>query len=481
MALDYTNVDVYGAFSRHLNMGKKQANTHGGEYWTYCPFCGAGDDRFHVWPYRSQEEGNNTHYWCRVCGRTGDAVDFVEQVEGLDFIAVCEALNIDLGTEIMSRPKRAYQPNDDEAPSGDWQVVAWAFAKQCRNILWSETGKNALTWLRARGLSDETIKRAALGYNPKTRFDEKDSWAVGYLTDVKKVWLPRGITIPWFIEQQIWKVSIRRPDPDIKHEIERGVAHPAKYVAVKGGSNGLYGIDQFVGEKPTVIVEGEFDKLIASQALVGDVNVVATGSTAKGRGEKWALTLAQSPICLIAYDSDEGGRQAIKEYWSKYLPHSLPWQPWAKDVNDMWVLGMNVREWLLLGFETAEATSAPEPKLLLSTPSVDVAQNDAVCASSVEEPFICSVAECQADLNDPEQDGNFDENGIAFCGRCWARKNALDLVLPVFGSMREVRIFRKGEYTLEQHVAYLEQRVRQEQGMKLLSPHRRREAEKQAS
>lgn len=366
MTVDLTNVDVYGAYSKHLDLGRKRASTYGGTYWTACPFCGEGTDRFHVWPYRDREDGP-TH-WCRVCGTCGDVIAFIERIERLDFLEACEVLNIDLGAPAISKPRSKYRSNDDEAPSREWMAMAVKFARICKEVLWSEVGKNALMWLRERGLSDETIRQAGLGYNPATRWDEKESWAIETRQDIRKVWLPRGITIPWRVEGCLWKVGIRRPDPDIKRDIERGIVHSAKYVAVAGGSNGLYGVDDFNYEKPTVILEGEFDKLILSQVVGSDANIFATGSTAKGRGEKWALLVAQSPIVLIAYDADEGGEKAMKDYWLKYLPQSLPWQPWAKDVNAMFLEGMDLKEWLSMGIELAEpATESIPTEVIVDT------------------------------------------------------------------------------------------------------------------
>lgn len=361
MPVDYSNVDIYGAFSKHLNMGKKKANTHNGEWASYCPFCGGGEDRFLMWPYRDDK---TIHYWCRVCGQFGDILNFIEQVEGLPFVEACKVLNIAL--ERMpagnDKPRRQYSPNDDVAPSEKWQDIAAAFANECKAILWSEAGKNALNWLRKRGLTDETIKRAGLGYNPITRFDDLAMWHIQEQGESKKVWIPRGIVIPWLIDRQIWKINIRRPDADIKADVAQGKPEN-KYIPVKGGSKGLYGINRFDPELPTVVVEGEFDRLILVQETAGAVNVVATGSIGHGRGEKWALLIAQSSIVLISYDADISGATAAKDYWLEYIPHSLPWQPWMHDINDMHTSGLNVREWLELGLETAGASTSERPAI----------------------------------------------------------------------------------------------------------------------
>ena len=189
-------------------------------------------DRFHVWPYRYD---GSPQYWCRVCGKSGDVINFIEHVENVAFVEACQLLNIELEHVSTSRPRREYSPNDDAAPSDKWQDASARFALECKAALWSDIGINALNWLRKRGLSKETINRAGLGYNQKTRFDDTSDWDVTD-PDKKKVWIPRGIVIPWRIDRQLWKVNIRRPDIDLQDN--RG-----KYIPITGGSKGVYGID----------------------------------------------------------------------------------------------------------------------------------------------------------------------------------------------------------------------------------------------
>ena len=107
-----------------------------------------------------------------------------------------------------------------------------------------------------------------------------------------------------------------------------------------------------------MLVEGEFDRLILAQAEPDCINALATGSTDKGQGERWALTLAQAPATLVAFDCDEGGQTAARDYWLKYLPHAFLWKPWANDVNDMHLQGIDVQEWLFMGMGTVDALLA---------------------------------------------------------------------------------------------------------------------------
>jgi DNA primase len=82
---------------------RKVAATYGGEYVGPCPWCG-GEDRFRVWP-----DTDPPRYWCRVCERRGDAIQYLRDREGLTFRQACERLGKPL-------PERSRQPSTRRPP-----------------------------------------------------------------------------------------------------------------------------------------------------------------------------------------------------------------------------------------------------------------------------------------------------------------------------------------------------------------------------
>lgn len=60
---------------------KKVSTTNGGEYAGPCPACG-GTDRFRVWP-------QNGRYWCRGCGKSGDAIQYLRDFRSLSYHDAC--------------------------------------------------------------------------------------------------------------------------------------------------------------------------------------------------------------------------------------------------------------------------------------------------------------------------------------------------------------------------------------------------------
>src|SRR2546428_14193677 len=82
---------------------RKVANIDGGEYAGPCPWCG-GEDRFRVWPH-----GDRPHYWCRQCGRKGDAIQYLREHDRLTYREACEQLGHPLTEAPRSRPQHPLQ------------------------------------------------------------------------------------------------------------------------------------------------------------------------------------------------------------------------------------------------------------------------------------------------------------------------------------------------------------------------------------
>lgn len=179
----------------------------------------------------------------------------------------------------MCRPMRSPRlAKGPMSPGERWQQVAQAFTVFARDMLWKD--ELALEYLRWRGLSDETIRSAGLGWNPHDLRRDPMGWG---FADGRQIWLPRGWVIPWEVGGELWRVSIRRPQGK------------PKYIGPRGCRNALYGADELDTEKPAIMVEGEFDALTLNQVASDLVDPVATGSTTWARRPRWIARLALSP------------------------------------------------------------------------------------------------------------------------------------------------------------------------------------------
>ena len=321
---------------------------HGAYLTGPCPLCRGGHDRFVI-------KGNK--WLCRHCseGKYLDPIDFVQRRNRFDFAeavayltsAVALVSAPSLPAAALSRP-----PESHTVPSATWQARGRAFAAECLTALWSEAGKTALAGLRTRGLTDETIRAAGLGWNYQDRHEARDAWGLPVETDDKgrprRVWLPRGVVIPWQVGPDLWRVNIRRPAEDLARDRARGIENPQKYIGPAGFGNGLYNADALRSGCVAVLVEGEIDALTVAQHA-GDLAVaVATGSTHGARRTRWIARLALASVVLVAYDADPPG-QAAGDYWLGVLSNAKRWRPWWEDANQMARDGADLRQWVAIG------------------------------------------------------------------------------------------------------------------------------------
>jgi hypothetical protein len=312
---------------------RKVANSHGGEYAGPCPWCG-GEDRFRVWPH-----ADRPHYWCRQCGRKGDAIQFLREREGLTFRQACERLGQPL-PEATRRPLPPKGPPLATAPSQAWQTRARAFADQCEQTLWSPCGRPVLAYLHARGLHHDTLRAAHVGYHPEPRQEPREAWDLAPDPEHQQVWLPGGIIFPWFVGVELWKVTVRREG--------EGLPKPKRYLSLPGGGNPLYRIDTVRPSQPVMLVEGTLDAFSIAQEA-GDLIAAVAASTTWGRLERWIGRLALALVVLLSFDADEAGDTAAA-WWRKALgPRAKRWQPYWDDPNAMFQDGADLRTWVREG------------------------------------------------------------------------------------------------------------------------------------
>jgi len=202
--------------------------------------------------------------------------------------------------------------------------------------LWSANGIHALDYLYHRGLTDETIKSARLGYSPKDRYEKPEWWGLTSI-DTKAVFIPRGILIPWQAKGHLWNIRVRRANGSWD-----------RYHAIAGSSNGLYGADNVTYRYPAIITEGEFDALILGQAIGAMSAVVATGSVKGSRAVQWVGLLALASQVLVAYDADIAGDENAP-YWLSLLEQAKRWRPLWGDINQMAQDGVDLKAWATLG------------------------------------------------------------------------------------------------------------------------------------
>jgi DNA primase len=122
-----------------------------------CPFHSEKTASFVVSPAKQ--------IWhCFGCGLGGDIFEFVKQIENVDFAQALRILADKSGVELKKPTVQELQFTDKKNLLIEINEAA---ANYFSRVLWeSNAGKEALEYLRGRGLTDQTIKKWGLGFAP---------------------------------------------------------------------------------------------------------------------------------------------------------------------------------------------------------------------------------------------------------------------------------------------------------------------------
>ena len=327
--------NLYDIISAYVPL-RKTANTNGGELHGACPFCG-GRDRFAVWP-----NADKPGWWCRQCGKHGDAIQFLREHVGLSFAEACAQVGRQLDAPKAAAPQPAVAPDPCEPPSEAWRAAGAAFVFWAQNQL-TAANQDALDYVHNRGLTDKTIRTAGLGYNPAGRWSERAKWGLEPDKDGNdRLWLPAGIVIPQYADGALWKIEIRQ---------DKATDADRRYKTVTGSANVLAGADSIQAGKPAILVEGPIDWLAVAQAA-GDLLGVGRVGTTGAHRVRWLAQLALCSEVLVSLDADAAG-DAGAAYWLDALPNARRWRPYYADPAQMLQDGQDVRGWVLAGLGKA--------------------------------------------------------------------------------------------------------------------------------
>jgi DNA primase len=293
---------------------KKAGTTYKG----LCPFHGEKTPSFIVTPGRES-------WHCFGCGEGGDIFSFVMRRDGLAFPQALRLLAARAGVEIDERTTR-----EDARRRHLHDVVESAISFYHAVLTKSPTGERALTYLRERGFSDETIEWANLGWAPP------DWDALGRTLEKR-----RQIGAADLVEAGL--ATPRKGGNGVYDRFRARVIFPIRDATgnatglggrVLKGADGadpdgpkylnspatplfdksrtLYLLDRAKAQirktGTAVIVEGYTDALMAHQA--GFTNVVASLGTALTPGQVALLIRYAAKKIVLAYDVDPAGEKA---------------------------------------------------------------------------------------------------------------------------------------------------------------------------
>jgi DNA primase len=283
----------------------------GSRYTGLCPFHQEKTPSFSVSPDRGT-------YHCFGCGAGGDAISFVRETEGLDFVGAIESL-----ADRFRVPIEYEQSSPEADAKRRRRERLYALLDQASSFyergLWAESGKPVQEYLASRGLGEEVCKEFRLGLSPaggtlarKARekgFTPEELRAAGLLTRRGTDYFQKRLMFPLTDARgRVVGFQARKLHED---DPLRG-----KYVNSPEGdlfrkSNVLYGFHlarpAISKEDRTLVVEGNTDVIALRQA--GLLPVVASMGTALTDGQLRELARLTRRL-FLCFDSDAAGEDA---------------------------------------------------------------------------------------------------------------------------------------------------------------------------
>jgi DNA primase len=296
-------------------------NAGGGSLKGLCPFHDEKTPSFNVTPARGL-------FYCFSCAEGGDAIKFVQKIDGLSFVEAVERLAGRAGIELRYE-QGGYVPGQEQSQRrrliDAHRVAAEFYAEQLRQ----PQAEHARKFLAERGFEDKDAERFGVGYSPKaweelTRhlrgrgFNEAELINAGLSREGN-----RGAR-DWFRGRLMWPIrdlsgdviafGARKLDPD--DDGPKYLNTPETPLFRK--STVLYGADlakREIGQRrQAVIVEGYTDVMACH--LAGVPTAVATCGTSFGEDHIKVLrrlimdTDGAAGEVIFTFDGDAAGQRA---------------------------------------------------------------------------------------------------------------------------------------------------------------------------
>ncbi|MCL1923390.1 MAG: DNA primase [Propionibacteriaceae bacterium] len=306
-----TRARIDDVVSAHVTLKPAGAGTLKG----LCPFHDEKTPSFQVTPTRGL-------YYCFGCGKGGDTVNFVEEINNLSFREAVEFLADKYGVRLRyeedSRPQGVSRSRLLEANS-----LAAEFYSQALSTPDAETGR---TFLLQRGFDEEATQQFCVGFSPRGGRDLVNHLKTRGFSD--KELLESGLmrTGGWDYFQSRLMWPIRDAGASVLGFGARRLFDddrmPAKYIntpetPLYHKSHVLYGLDlartAIASKGNVVVVEGYTDVMACH--LAGVTQAVASCGTAFGSEHAKLIqrllgAQGSSGKVIFTFDGDEAGHKA---------------------------------------------------------------------------------------------------------------------------------------------------------------------------
>ncbi|MBL8192099.1 MAG: DNA primase [Acidobacteria bacterium] len=149
--------DILKIVGDYVSLKKK-----GNNYWACCPFHNEKTPSFSVNPSKGL-------FKCFGCGKGGDAITFVMEIEGAPFPEAVKTVaeKCGIAVPVVADDQRDYEERDRQR-TDLLQLNAWATEFFEQTLTETAEGRRGLAYLEGRGITEATQKQFRLGYAPNS-------------------------------------------------------------------------------------------------------------------------------------------------------------------------------------------------------------------------------------------------------------------------------------------------------------------------
>lgn len=301
-----SKINIADIVGEHVSLVNK-----GGRLWACCPFHNEKTPSFTV-------NTDKQFYHCFGCGKGGNVINFVMEVEKMTFSEACQYLAEKAKIPMPQMESRTKYENL-RAQRENILAMNKIVARFFYDSLMGPQGEEALSYLKRRGVSDAIVKTFGIGYAP-------DRWDA-VLTLLKK----SGYTQKDITEAGLAKMSGEKVFDMFRNRVMMPIINNFSEVIGFGGRvmdasepkylnspetaafnkrKNLYNLNlvrKLKNLQYIVLVEGYMDAI--ALYMYGVQNVVATLGTAI-TAEQARLLKRYVKNIVVSYDGDEPGQKA---------------------------------------------------------------------------------------------------------------------------------------------------------------------------
>lgn len=152
-------VPISRIIGRKVVWDQRKSNQARGDWWAPCPFHQEKTASFHC-------DDQKGFYYCFGCHAKGDALTFLREAEGMDFMEAVRVMAAEAGMSLPERDPRAAQRADHRTQLAEVmeQAVRWF-----RLQLNTGAAAGARDYLVRRGLDAAALERFEIGFAPNDR------------------------------------------------------------------------------------------------------------------------------------------------------------------------------------------------------------------------------------------------------------------------------------------------------------------------